>query len=80
MRQTLLLRIKEDPSASYKDRFTEIIQKLLHDNLITKNEYDILLAGNETPTFYALAKTHKIFEKLPPCQFLYGCQSLWIAS
>ena len=58
--------LKEDPSASYKGRFTEIIQKLLHDKLITKNEYDILLEGNETPTFYALAKTHKIFEKLPP--------------
>ena len=29
--------LKEDPSASYKSRFTEIIQKLLHDNLIKKN-------------------------------------------
>ena len=58
--------LKEDTSVSYKDRFTEIIEKLLHDNLITKNEYDILLEGNETPTFYALAKTYKIFEKLPP--------------
>ena len=44
--------LKEDPSASYKDRFTDIINKLLHGNLITKNEYDILLLeGNETPAF-----------------------------
>ena len=46
----------------------EIIQKLLHDNLITKNEYDILLEDNKTPTFYALAKTHKILKKLSPCR------------
>ena len=80
--------LKEDPSAPYKDKITDVIQKLLHDSLITKNEYDILLEGNETPTFYALAKTHKIFEKLPhfdpfvmaKIQFLYGLQSLWIAS
>ena len=32
------------------------------------NIYDILLEGNETPTFYVLAKTHKIFAKLPPFQ------------
>ena len=75
-------KLKEDPSASYKDRFTEIIEKLLHDSLITKNEYDILLEGNETPTFYALAKTYKIFEKLPP--FLPICNgknlgSVWMS-
>ena len=58
--------LKEDPSASYRGLFTEIIQKHLHDKLITKNEYDILLEGNEIPTFYALAKTNKIFAKLPP--------------
>ena len=61
-------KLKEDPSALYKERLTEIIQKLLHDNLITKNEYDILLEGNKTPTFYALAKTHKILKKLSPCR------------
>ena len=48
--------LKEDPSASYKDRFTVVIQKLLRDSFITKNEYDILLEENETRTFYALAK------------------------
>ena len=60
--------LKEDPGASYKDRFINVIQKLLHDSLTTKNEYDILLEGYETSTFYVLAKTHQIFENLPPFQ------------
>ena len=78
--------LKEGPSASYKGRFTNVYQKLLHDSFITKIE--ILPEGNETPNFYALVKTHKIFEKLPlfqailliKIQFLYKCQSLRIAS
>ena len=45
--------MKEDPSASYKDRFADVIQKLLHDCIFTKNEYDILLEVNETSTFCA---------------------------
>ena len=60
--------LKEGPSASYKDRFTNVIQKLLHDSLITNSKFDILLEGNETPTFYVLAKTYKIFERLLPFQ------------
>ena len=58
-------KLKEDHSALYKGRFTKVIQKFLHNNLITKNEYEILLKGNEIPTFYGLVKTHKIFEKTP---------------
>ena len=38
---------------------------MLFRNVIIKNEYDILLDGNETSTFYALEKPHKIFEKVP---------------
>ena len=78
--------LKEDPSVSYKDRFTDVIQKLLNDSLISKNEFDILPEGNKTPTFYALAKTHKIFEKLPPFRPIcngknsFSVWILWIAS
>ena len=32
--------LTEDPNVSYKERFTDIIQELLHDSLIPKNEYD----------------------------------------
>ena len=39
--------LKKDPSASYKDRFTNFCHILLHDSLITKNKYDILLEGNK---------------------------------
>ena len=59
--------LKEDPSTSCKDWFTNAIQKLMHDCLITKNEHmTFLLKVMKHLTFYALVKTHKIFEKLPP--------------
>ena len=59
--------LKEDPSTSCKDRFTNAIQKLIHHCLITKNEHmTFLLKVMKHLTFYALVKTHKIFEKLPP--------------
>ena len=57
--------LNENPNTSYKEKFTEEIQNLLQEKLITKNEYDILLEGTETPFFYAKPKTHKTFQDIP---------------
>ena len=43
----------------------EEIQNLFHEKLTTKNEYDILLEGTETPSFYAKPKIHKTYQDIP---------------
>ena len=57
--------LNENSNTSYKKKFTEEIQNLLQEKLITKNECDILLEGTETPSFYAKPKTHKTFQDIP---------------
>ena len=57
--------LTENPNTSYKEKFTEEIQNLLYEKLITKNEYDILLEGTETPSFHAKPKTYKTFQDIP---------------
>ena len=60
---------KKDPSASYKDRFTNFCHILLHDSLITKNKYDILLEGNKLSL--TLNAQEKIFIDSMDVQSLY---------
>ena len=54
--------LNENPNISYKEKFTEEIQNLLHEKLITKNEYDILLEGTETHIFMQNPKPIKPFK------------------
>ena len=35
--------LTENPNTLYEEKFTKEIQNILHEKLITKNEYDILL-------------------------------------
>ena len=57
--------LNENPNTSYKKKFTEEIQNLIHVKVIKKNEYDISLEGTETPSFYAKPKTHKTYQEIP---------------
>ena len=44
----------------------EEIQRVgLHEKLVTKSEYDVLLEGTETPSFYWKPKTHKTYQDIP---------------
>ena len=79
--------LNKNPDTSYKEKFTEEIQNLLHEKLITKNESNILLEGTETHLFMQNRKPikpFKIFQYLDPCVMeqvlvLFTCQSLLIA-
>ena len=56
--------LTENPNILYEEKFRKEIQNILHEKLITKNEYDILLEGTKTPSFYAKPKTHETYQEI----------------
>ena len=61
--------LNENPNTLYKEKFTEEIQNLLYEKLITKNEYDILLKVLRLHLFMQNPKSiepFKTFQRLDP--------------
>ena len=56
--------LTENPNILYEEKFRKEIQNILHEKLITKNEYDILLEGTKTPSFYAKPKIHETYQEI----------------
>ncbi|XP_071496908.1 uncharacterized protein [Diadema antillarum] len=59
-------RLKRDPSAAFKKRALEYLQKLEKDGYIDKPLYYSLCPGDDIPAFYGLPKIHKTDTSLRP--------------
>ena len=55
-----------NPNSEYREQVDKVLNDLLLNGLINKKEYSVMTEGSDTPSFYALPKTHKTYFDFPP--------------
>ena len=62
---TFYEEVASNPTSTYKTKISETADEMYKEGLIDDFENNMLKAGDQTPSFYALPKVHKQFVEFP---------------